>query len=190
MHYKGGMKIYTKTGDAGDTGLFGGQRVSKADARVEAYGLIDELNAALGMARAARTPSSVDSGLQRIQAELFSVGAELATPESHRDRLQMPVVGSAQVSELESAIDEAESELPPLTSFVLPGGSAAASALHFARTVCRRAERSLVAARELVVVRAELLVYVNRLSDLLFVWARLSNHHAGVPDVPWAPRQR
>ncbi len=182
------MKIYTKTGDTGQTGLFGGQRVSKADPCVEAYGLVDELNAALGMARAAGGPAEVSAGLERIQSELFSLGAELATPASHRDRLQMPRLAADHVAALEAAIDRAEAELPPLTTFVLPGGSPEASALHFARTVCRRAERGLVAVLQRATVRAELLVYLNRLSDLLFVWARLANHRAQVPDVAWDPR--
>jgi cob(I)alamin adenosyltransferase len=182
------MKIYTKTGDDGQTGLFGGERVSKSDARVDAYGSVDETNAALGVARAAGLSPDVDATLERIQAELFVLGAELATPAGHRSRLRLPLLAAEHVSALETEIDRLEAVLPPLTSFVLPAGSPAASALHLARTVCRRAERGVVAVQSTAEVRAELVVYLNRLSDLLFVMARHQNQHAGVPDVAWAPR--
>ena len=182
------MKIYTKTGDDGRTGLFGGERVSKSDARVDAYGSVDETNACLGVARAAGLSPDVDATLERVQAELFVLGAELATPASHRARLRLPLLAAEQVRALEAEIDRLEAVLPPLTSFVLPAGSAAASALHLARTVCRRAERAVVAIQSSAEVRAELVFYLNRLSDLLFVMARHQNQHAGVPDVAWAPR--
>jgi cob(I)alamin adenosyltransferase len=182
------MKIYTKTGDDGQTGLFGGERVSKSDARVDAYGSVDETNACLGVARAAGLSLDVDATLERIQAELFVLGAELATPASHRSRLRLPLLAAEHVSALELEIDRLEAMLPPLTSFVLPAGSPAASALHLARTVCRRAERAVVAVQGSAEVRAELVYYLNRLSDLLFVMARHQNQHAGVPDVAWAPR--
>lgn len=182
------MKIYTKTGDGGTTGLFGGARVDKDDERVEAYGTVDEVNAVLGTARAARPPEAVDVVLERIQADLFVVGAELATVSGKEDKLPMQLVSSEDATRLERAIDAMELGLPPLTSFVLPGGSPAAAALHHARTVCRRAERRVLRASRNVAVRPEVLVYLNRLSDFLFVAARRTNHVAGIPDVPWAPR--
>lgn len=182
------MKIYTRTGDDGRTGLFGGARVLKDDARVEAYGSVDETNACIGVARAAGASPEVDAALEQIQAQLFVLGAELATPSDHRDRLRLPLLDAAQVAALEQHIDQLEAGLPSLTSFVLPAGSAAASALHHARTVCRRAERRVVAVQSSAEVRSELVVYLNRLSDLLFVMARHENHRAGVADVVWAPR--
>jgi cob(I)alamin adenosyltransferase len=184
------MKIYTKTGDDGQTGLFGGERTSKNDARVEAYGSVDETNACLGVARAAGVSPDVDTTLERIQAQLFVLGAELATPPSHRERLRLPLLAAEDVAALEGDIDRLEVGLPALTSFVLPAGTPAASALHHARTVCRRAERAVVGVRELAALRPELIIYLNRLSDLLFVMARHENHAAAVPDVAWAPRQR
>ncbi|MEY4546837.1 MAG: hypothetical protein RL685_3032 [Pseudomonadota bacterium] len=182
------MKIYTKTGDDGGTGLFGGERVRKDDARVDAYGSVDETNALLGVARAARLSGTLDSILTRIQAELFVLGAELATPASHRPRLKMALLDGSHVTQLEGEIDRLEAELPPLTSFVLPGGSPGSSALHHARTVCRRAERAVVGVQQSAELRSELIVYLNRLSDLLFVMARHQNQSDGVADVPWAPR--
>jgi cob(I)alamin adenosyltransferase len=191
------MKIYTKTGDDGRTGLFGGERVLKNDARVDAYGSIDETNALLGVARAAGLAGELDASLQRIQAQLFVLGAELATPASHRPRLKLPLLSAADAEQLEREIDQLEAGLPPLTSFVLPAGSPGAAALHHARTVCRRAERAVVGIRESAPgvrgasaeeVRDELIVYLNRLSDLLFVMARHQNQSAGVADVAWAPR--
>jgi len=182
------MKIYTKTGDDGGTGLFGGERVLKNDARVDAYGSIDETNALLGVARAAGLSTSLDASLQRIQAQLFVLGAELATPASHRPRLELPLISAADAEQLEREIDQLEADLPPLTSFVLPAGSPGAAALHHARTVCRRAERAVVGIRESAELRGELIIYLNRLSDLLFVMARHQNQSAGVADVAWAPR--
>ena len=182
------MKIYTKTGDDGGTGLFGGERVRKDDPRVDAYGCVDETNALLGVARAARLSPLLDAILGRVQGELFVLGAELATPASHRPRLKLPLLDGAHVAQLESEIDTLEAELPALTSFVLPGGSAGSSALHHARTVCRRAERAVVSVQESAELRLELIVYLNRLSDLLFVMARHQSQSDGVADVPWAPR--
>lgn len=179
------MKIYTRTGDAGDTGLFGGARVRKDDPRVEAYGTVDETNAALGLARASGLEEDLDAALSRIQAELFVVGAELATVPGKLDRLKMELIGPEHVRHLEGLIDDAEAGLPPLTSFILPGGSPGGAALHLARTVCRRAERGLLSLPD---TRPELLVYLNRLSDLLFVLARKANHQANAPDVPWQGR--
>lgn len=182
------MKIYTKTGDDGKTGLFGGERVRKSDAQVDAYGNVDETNACLGVARAQGLSQPLDDLLERIQSQLFVLGAELATPAAHRKRLSLPLLGAAEIEQLERSIDELEAELPPLQSFVLPAGSQGASALHLARTVCRRAERGVVDIAEPLQLRPELVIYLNRLSDLLFVMARHENHTAQVPDVAWAPR--
>jgi cob(I)alamin adenosyltransferase len=184
------MKIYTKTGDDGQTGLFGGERVLKSDALVDAYGSVDETNACLGVARAAGLSPEVDAALARIQAQLFVLGAELATPIGHRSRLGMPLISAEEVGALEAEIDRLEAGLPPLTSFVLPAGSPAASALHHARTVCRRAERAVVGVASPAALRSELIVYLNRLSDLLFVMARAENRFAGLADVAWAPRAK
>ncbi|MCB9630829.1 MAG: cob(I)yrinic acid a,c-diamide adenosyltransferase [Sandaracinus sp.] len=182
------MKIYTKTGDAGETGLFGGGRVSKASARVWAYGEVDELNSVIGLARTTPIDEVVDGLLAQIQSDLFDVGAELARTPGREVKSFVPEIDDADVERLEQAIDRAESELAPLQTFVLPGGSPAAAHLHLARTVCRRAERRVVALEGEDVPRAVVVRYLNRLSDLLFVLARLANHRAGVPDVPWAPR--
>lgn len=180
------MKIYTKTGDAGETGLFGGARVSKADLRVAAYGDVDELNSVLGMCRRMVAPD-IDALLETIQGELFCLGAELATVPGKREKLSLPSLEEEHCKVLEEAIDAFEEELEPLKSFVLPGGSEGASRLHLGRTVCRRAERSCVALAGHSEVRGEMLRYLNRLSDLLFVLARVSNRRAGVEDVPWNP---
>ncbi len=181
------MKIYTKTGDDGTTGLFGGARVSKSSARVDAYGTVDELNATLGVARAAKLDAVTEGVLAAVQVDLFTLGAELATVPGKEKNLKMRLLGAADAERLEKAIDAAEEGLPPLTNFVLPGGSAGAAALHLARTVCRRAERLVLALPD-AKARGELVIYLNRLSDLLFVLARKANKEAGVADVPWAPR--
>jgi cob(I)alamin adenosyltransferase len=182
------MKIYTKSGDGGETGLFGGGRVRKCDARVEAYGEVDEANAALGLARAAVADPELEAELGRVQAELFTVGAELASPHGSRARSATPAVQAAWAERLEQAMDRWDAELPPLTSFVLPGGTAAASALHLARAICRRAERRVVALAAEVELDPNVIVYLNRLSDLLFVAARLANHRAGRAEITWDPR--
>jgi cob(I)alamin adenosyltransferase len=188
------MKIYTRKGDDGTTGLFGGARVSKGSLRVRAYGEVDELNSTLGLARAERVGASsgpdatVDGLLGDIQSRLFDVGAELATLPGRDDKLGIPLVTDDDVALLEQAIDRAEAELEPLRTFVLPGGTRASAALHVARTVCRRAERSIVELAMEEPVRPEVVRYVNRLSDLLFTLARLANRRAGVPDVPWVGR--
>ena len=181
------MKIYTRTGDGGDTSLFGGVRVSKADARVDAYGEVDELNAWIGWVRAsAPIPSlaDIDAALTLIQRELFALGAQLADPgEKIAARVAKAEVTAAQVTRLEETIDQLEAELRPLTAFILAGGSPAGAALHVARTVCRRAERRIVAlepAPDPILVQ-----YVNRLSDLLFVMARAVNHRAGRSETEW-----
>jgi len=179
------MKIYTKTGDAGETGLFGGTRVSKASLRVEAYGEVDELNSVVGWARVSATTSDLDALLNQIQNDLFEVGAELASTAERKQKSAMPLIDEAQVHALEKAIDQYEEGPPALTSFVLPGGSEQASRFHLARCVCRRAERSIVALDRDDTVRGEVLRYVNGLSDLLFTLARHANHAAGVVDIPW-----
>ena len=186
------MKIYTRTGDDGTTGLLGGARAGKDAPRLEAYGSIDELNAALGAARAALDAASaaaaLDPVLERLQAELFVVGAELATAPGSAPPAHGGAIGAADVRRLEDEIDRFEAELEPLKNFILPGGTAAAAQLHLARTVCRRAERCLARLAQSEPVRKELLIYVNRLSDHLFVAARFANHKAGRADVPWRPR--
>ena len=179
------MKIYTRGGDAGETTLFDGTRVSKADPRVDAYGDIDELNAVLGLARAAGVDAGLDARLERLQRDLFAIGARLADPAVRvAGRAAKAALGAGDVARLESWIDEAEADLKPLRRFILPGGSGAGSTLHLARTVCRRAERHIVGLGG-PAVDPEVVAYVNRLSDLLFVFARLANARAGVPDVEW-----
>ena len=181
------MKIYTKTGDAGATGLFGGGRVPKDDPRVEAYGDVDELNAVIGMARSIESLPRVDEVLVPIQRDLFAIGALLATPD--RDKmalhLQKARIDASRIEELERAIDDGESELEPLRSFILPGGSAKAAALHVARTVCRRAERRVVRLQHDVELPPLAIIYLNRLSDLLFTLARVANLRAGAGEVTW-----
>lgn len=182
------MRIYTKTGDDGSTGLFGGTRVSKDTARVEAFGTIDELNAVLGTARAAGVAEELSAALGAIQDDLFCVGAEVACAPGHENRLPARKIAEADVERLEQAMDAADAQLPELRNFVLPGGSPGAAALHHARTVCRRAERRLLSASQTEPYRPLLLVYLNRLSDLLFVFARRANQMEGRPDVLWKPR--
>lgn len=180
------MKIYTKTGDAGETGLFGGQRVPKDALRVHAYGSADECNAAIGVARAAGLDAELDELLGAIQAQLFVVGADLATPG---ESPHIPRVGEAEVGFLEQAIDRLEAELEPLRQFILPAGTPGAAQLHLARTVCRRAERWAVSLAHAEPINPQVLSYLNRLSDLLFVMARAANARAGQSDVPWvSPR--
>lgn len=176
------MKIYTRTGDRGETSLFGGTRVSKDDPRIEAYGTVDELNAFIGAARASRPDSQIDSQLAAVQSDLFDVGAQLASPGSSR----FSGVTEARITELENGIDAMEQQLAPLTSFILPGGSDAAAQLHVARTVCRRAERLVVALGD--DSAAKTITYLNRLSDYLFVAARFANLRKGVDDVIWNQR--
>jgi cob(I)alamin adenosyltransferase len=178
------MKVYTKTGDQGQTGLFGGQRVSKNAVRVHTYGNVDEVNALLGVVRAHGVDASLDESLSRVQDELFVLGSDLATPgeSSHIPRVQ-----HSYIEQLEKEIDQFETELEPLRQFILPGGTPAAAYLHLARTVCRRAERSVVMLTEAdsAAINAEVLPYLNRLSDWLFVVGRVVNARAGVQDVPW-----
>ena len=181
------MKIYTRTGDEGETGLFGGGRVPKSHARVAAYGDIDELNSVLGFARAAEPADFFDALLESIQQDLFSIGGHLATPDLDKVRkaLEKAKLSSSQIDAFEAAIDAADAELPRLTAFVLPAGCEKAVRLHLARATCRRAERSVVALAQDHEIPPAFLVYLNRLSDLLFTLARLANHRAGVGDVTW-----
>ena len=179
------MKIYTKTGDTGDTSLFDGTRVRKTDPRVVAYGDVDELQATLGVVRAAGLPADLNEICVTIQRDLFALGARLADP-SHKiaARVEKIVIDDASIARLEGWIDRLDTELPPLRHFILSDGCPAGAALHLARTVCRRAERSVLLlspeAVENVVV-----VYLNRLSDLCFTMARAANHRAGSPETPW-----
>lgn len=179
------MKIYTRTGDGGQTALFDGTRVSKADHRVDAYGEIDELNAALGLARALGVDPEVDEILVGLQRDLHALAARLADPSRRiQDRVAKARLDAHDVARLEEIIDRLEAGLPPLRRFILAGGVPAGAALHVARTVCRRAERRIVAL-ERDADDDPLVVYVNRLSDLLFVMARTVNHRAGAPESEW-----
>ena len=182
------MKIYTKTGDDGTTGLFGGSRVRKDDLRVEAYGTVDELDAVVGVAAASQPPKSITAQLVTIQGDLFVIGAELACTPGKEDKLRVSPIGTVEIERLEGWIDESEAELPALKSFVLPGGTPASAALHHGRTVCRRAERCVLRLSAESPVRGNILMYLNRLSDLLYSFARLANHTAGVNDIPWPPQ--
>lgn len=181
------LKIYTKTGDSGQTGLFGGGRVEKDHPRVEAYGEVDELNAFLGMARAVEMMPRIDEVLVPIQRDLFAIGALLATPDHDkmREQLQKARIDEERISQLERAIDECERELEPLRSFILPGGTPKSAALHVARTVCRRAERRVVALHRSIGLPELAVIYLNRLSDLLFMLARVANKRAGAGEVTW-----
>jgi len=178
------MKIYTRTGDSGETSLFGGTRVGKDDPRVHAYGDVDELNAQLGLARASATEPEIDAELVRLQRDLFALGAQLADPGKRLgDRSAKARLGDEDVARLEQLIDRLEDGLPPLKHFILAGGTPCGAALHVARAVCRRAERAMVALDP--AVDSVLLRYVNRLSDLLFVMARTANRRAGATEAVW-----
>jgi cob(I)alamin adenosyltransferase len=180
------MKIYTRTGDSGETGLFGGGRVSKTHPRVEAYGDVDELNAAIGMARAIEMMPRIDEVIVPVQRDLFAIGALLATPDRDKMKRQLEKasIDERRIRELEQAIDEGDAELEPLRSFIVPGGTPKAAALHVARTVCRRAERRVIALDQ-EEIPAIVVVYLNRLSDLLFTLARVANRRAGAGEVTW-----
>jgi cob(I)alamin adenosyltransferase len=183
------MKIYTRTGDDGSTGLLGPGRVRKSAPRIEAYGTVDELNAAIGAVRALDAERTLETELVAIQSALFTIGAELATvAPGLQERLDR--VGHDDVATLERWIDRFEVDLPKLTTFVLPAGPPLAASLHVARTVCRRAERRVVAVVESEPVDPGVLRYLNRLADLLFVMARWCNHRAGAPETPWSARTR
>jgi cob(I)alamin adenosyltransferase len=184
------MRIYTRTGDQGETGLFGGQRVPKNHPRVAACGEVDELNAVLGLCVAACEDAELRETLERLQGELFVVGADLATPEEQGDRVgkkSVLRVSEGMIAALEGLIDRYEEGVPALTTFILPGGTPLAAQLHLARTVCRRAERAVLTASGRETLNPEVLVYLNRLSDLLFTLARAANHRAGSAESPWAP---
>jgi cob(I)alamin adenosyltransferase len=184
------VKIYTRTGDGGETALFGGGRVGKDHPRVRAMGEVDELNAAIGWALTQMAVDKSRERLRSLQHELFAIGAELATPppEGGRPRPETPDIDGGSVERMERWIDEMTAELPELRAFVLPGGTPGAAALHLARTVCRRAERAAVDLAGTSAIREEVLAYLNRLSDLLFTLARLENHRAGAGDVQWTKR--
>lgn len=181
------MKIYTKTGDGGETGLFGGGRVPKDHLRIESYGTVDELNAVLGLVRATNSVQAVEEILAALQDQLFVLGSDLATPRRAKG-VNVPRLQVRDIVLLESHIDAMEEKLPPLTSFILPGGTPAAASLHVARTICRRAERHVVALARTEDVGSAVIPYLNRLSDLLFVLARFANHGAGAAEVKWIPR--
>ncbi len=180
------MKIYTKTGDTGTTGLYGGQRIGKDALRMQAIGDIDELNAYIGVCRTHSADMPIDGELAQVQHWLFDIGAELATPQE--SKASHAKIGQTEILWLESSMDEHSDSLDPLKNFILPGGCALASHLHVARAVCRRAERTLVALSANEAVRSELLVCINRLSDWFFVTARVSNRLSHVEDVKWNPR--
>jgi cob(I)alamin adenosyltransferase len=187
------MKVYTRGGDSGFTSLFGGTRVRKDAPRIEAYGAVDELNSLLGWAAAVLTDPDLREQLLRVQSELFDLGSELAAPdrEKYETRGQrLPQLGDGAVTQLEAWIDALDGELAPLRNFILPGGSAAAAALHVARSVCRRAERRLVALSEQEAVSPVAVRYLNRLSDLFFVMARAVNARLGVAEPTWVGRDR
>ncbi len=181
------MKIYTRTGDAGETGLFGGGRVPKDHPRVSAYGDVDELNAALGVARATAPGDAHDALLEQVQRDLFSIGGYLATPDPVKvaAALAKAELPPERIEAFERAMDAMDAELPALRAFVLPAGTPQAAALHLARTICRRAERSVVHLSHDAEIPALFITYLNRLSDLLFTLARLANHRAGVADDTW-----
>lgn len=181
------MKIYTKTGDSGDTGLLGGKRVAKDDARIEAYGDVDELNSVIGLAIAHEPKSLSRELLETIQADLFSIGANLASPNPHKVRkaLQKAHIDDSAIELIEKAIDDVEERLEPLRSFILPGGTLKSACFHHARTICRRVERNVVGLKQTENVPEIILRYLNRLSDLLFVLARLANKEAGIEDKAW-----
>ena len=179
------MKIYTRTGDDGSTGLFGGGRVRKSDARIECYGTIDELNAGIGLAAAASKSDDMVQSLREIQHELFNIGSHLATPAESPSAAKLPPLEESMISRLETQMDQADEQLPKLKQFILPAGDEAACRLHLARTICRRAERRVVAFAMDRPVPSVIITYLNRLSDWLFVMARLANLRAGVEDVPW-----
>lgn len=177
------MKIYTKTGDAGDTSLFGGERVPKTNTRIEAYGTVDELNSHVGMALSHGVHDKIRPVLEAMQDELFVLGADLATPPSKKAKIER--ISSSHIEQIEHRIDEFENELEPLKFFIHPGGTPAAANLHVARTVCRRAERTCIISKTQETINPEVITYLNRLSDLLFVLARSENQFAGIEEHQW-----
>ena len=181
------MKIYTRRGDEGGSGLLGGSRVSKDHPRLQAYGAVDELNSFLGAARAQTRVAATSARLVRVQRDLFAIGASLARPAPGKGRRQprVPDVPVERIAEMEAWMDEADALLPPLRHFILPGGTPGAATLHLARAVCRRAERAAVSLAAAETVEEGILPYLNRLSDLLFVLARVENHMSGEADETW-----
>jgi len=180
------MKIYTKTGDRGETGLFGGERVSKSSLRIEAYGTVDELNAYIGLAVTRVTESSIKFLLEKIQNQLFTIGADLATPKNKKnEKLNIKRTPEIFPLGIEKEIDKYEEKLEPLKSFILPGGSTGAAQLHICRTITRRAERRVVALNNEEKIGENIIIFLNRLSDLFFVLARYENAVSGTPDVKW-----
>jgi len=185
------MKIYTKTGDHGETSLFGGERVKKFNIRLDAYGTIDELNSFIGLIRSQEIPIKLKENLVQIQSELFTIGAMLATPQdkeklkSGKDRLGIEKIGQKNIGQLEHWIDEMNEALPAMTHFILPGGNSVVSFCHIARTVCRRAERIIVQLHQDEPVNADIIAYTNRLSDYLFVLARKLNFDFQLEEIPW-----
>lgn len=178
------MKIYTKTGDDGTTSLFDGTRVSKDDLRVDVYGEVDELNAFLGVARASTNDNELQGLLLTIQRDLFALGAQLANPV-HKKQKAKADFDESKIIALEQAIDAATTEIGPITSFILPGGSISSTQLEYARTVCRRTERKLTHLSKIQRLNPQYLIYLNRLSDLLFMLARVANKRLGFPETPW-----
>lgn len=179
------FKIYTKTGDDGTTGLVGGSRVKKYDVRLEAYGTVDELNASVGLIRSYKLPADAENYLLEIQNKLFNIGSRLASDEKGKAFTKKLSITEDHISFLENAIDKMEEDLPELTQFILPGGDLASAQCHVARTVCRRAERRILEFSELENVQSEIVVYINRLSDFLFVLARKLSAVSGIGDKPW-----
>ena len=180
-------RIYTKTGDDGSTGLFGGDRVRKNSARIEAYGTVDELNAVIGMVLTHELPADLRADLEATSAHLFTLGSDLATPLNPPPVYKIPRITEEHVVGLERRIDRIEATLTPLKTFILPGGTQAAATLHLARTVCRRAERSAITLGDSDEIGVFVVRYLNRLSDWLFVAARYSNASSNISDVPWKP---
>ena len=181
------MKIYTKTGDDGTTGLFGGKRVAKYSERIEAYGTVDELNACIGILCSMDIHSDVRGPLEQISSLLFTVGSDLATPQDSSVKSSVPVIDIVHIEMLEQLIDRYQEHLPALRNFILPGGSPGGAHLHLARTICRRAERSIVALKEIEEINPLVLQFINRLSDFLFVAARYVNARHGFNDIEWKP---
>lgn len=182
------MKIYTKKGDSGETSLFGGTRVSKSSARIEAYGTVDELNSVIGLAASYSLSPKGTVWVKKVQEYLFILGADLATPPDSDARIER--IGEKETKDLEEAIDEMEEELNPLKNFILPGGAQAGATLHVARTVCRRAERASVACSKEENISDDALTFLNRLSDFLFVLARYENKYVSTPEETWKPEKQ
>ncbi len=182
------MKIYTKTGDKGETSLLGGKRVRKSDMRIEAYGTIDELNSYIGLLSDQEACATFRDFIRRIQQELFTIGSLLAA-DPEKTAIKLPKLSQSNIQELESSIDQLEQELPPLKNFILPGGHPASSTAHVARCICRRSERRVVEMNEEIPVNPDILVYLNRLSDWLFVFSRYLLQLTGNQEIPWVPQK-